>query len=709
MATVKRCPNCGPDSNLQTDFSAGNVVCYNCGQIVEEGLLVSEVGFAESAGGRVHVQGAFVSNYATGVSGSRGGRGGAPNTENIKAQGASKIENVGRQMHLHSNITRGAKRFFSLAVDNRFNRGRRTEYIIASCLYLQCRLVKDAHMLIDFSERLSINVFELGATYLKLRSILSLLEPMPEVDPAIYNLRFAHRLDFGTSVHSVATDASRLVRRFRADWMTQGRRPAGVCGACLIIAARMSNFLRTPDEVAQVVKVHSSTIKKRLLEFAQTEMAKKTVAEWRALSDEQLDTPDEKEKPPAIKQAELLAIKVEKLKRSQEQDGEEDEDEDEDDDEVDEGETPRRRMRKRTHADEVTGVVEAAVHDLGDEVHPNAEEEDEEEEDDNLEPLPPSDYVHELEGARDNPDEVRAERKRERAALMKQAKTLQKGDDLDVNLDVLADEGENLGEEDDEDAVVDDEQLDENGEPAATQLRSVAKQEADGTGGVNSTKTEKFTEWHDESAVLKFFQTKLFANEELLYKGDHMTNRIKMWWGTRDPKEVMREMEVVHRARQQRERQARLDAETEFEDLDDEELENYFRLEEDEKQARARMWLSANGRWLEEEKDRQEKRAAYNKAKGIDPSKPKTKRKRAAPQKGPYNTATEAIQSFAKGKQFSSRVNYDVLRSLGLGKTEMAGTEGLMRLDPEDDEKEDENEKEDEGGDDDYDGANYGW
>lgn len=60
-------------------------------------------------------------------------------------------------MHLSSAITRGAIRFFSLAVDNKFNRGRKTDYIIASCLYLQCRLKKDAHMLIDFSEHKGVS------------------------------------------------------------------------------------------------------------------------------------------------------------------------------------------------------------------------------------------------------------------------------------------------------------------------------------------------------------------------------------------------------------------------------------------------------------------------------------------------------------------------------------------------------------------------
>jgi hypothetical protein len=39
--------------------------CQTCGYIVEEGILVSEVGFAEGSGGRVHVQGTFVSTFSS--------------------------------------------------------------------------------------------------------------------------------------------------------------------------------------------------------------------------------------------------------------------------------------------------------------------------------------------------------------------------------------------------------------------------------------------------------------------------------------------------------------------------------------------------------------------------------------------------------------------------------------------------------------------
>jgi transcription factor IIIB subunit 2 len=142
-----------------------------------------------------------------------------------------------------------------------------------------------------------VNVFELAGTYLKLRTNLHLDKSMPEVDPAMYNIHFARRLQFNNDAHRIAADASRLVRRFKADWMTQGRRPAGICGACLIIAARMSNYLRTPEEVAQVVKCSAYTIRKRLKEFAMTEMAQKTVKEWRGLSEQALDKIGAEEPP----------------------------------------------------------------------------------------------------------------------------------------------------------------------------------------------------------------------------------------------------------------------------------------------------------------------------------------------------------------------------------------------------------------------------
>ena len=43
--------------------------------------------------------------------------------------------------------------------------------------------------------------------------------------------------------------ALRLVQRMKRDWIQTGRRPSGICGAALLIAARVHGFRRTQREV----------------------------------------------------------------------------------------------------------------------------------------------------------------------------------------------------------------------------------------------------------------------------------------------------------------------------------------------------------------------------------------------------------------------------------------------------------------------------
>jgi transcription factor IIIB 90 kDa subunit len=67
-----------------------------------------------------------------------------------------------------------------------------------------------------------------------------------------------------------------------------GRRPSGVCGAALIIAARMYNYRRNPTEVVYIVKVTTQTIQKRLDEFKYTASSDLTIEEF--LSNEFLES-----------------------------------------------------------------------------------------------------------------------------------------------------------------------------------------------------------------------------------------------------------------------------------------------------------------------------------------------------------------------------------------------------------------------------------
>eukprot|EP01052_Picozoa_sp_SAG31_P001888 SAG31_NODE_63_length_28659_cov_23.074685_23_plen_573_part_00 len=72
----------------------------------------------------------------------------------------------------------------------------------------------------------------------------------------------------------------RLVGRMSRDWIQTGRRPAGICGACLLIAARMHNFRRTQQQVIKVVHICDATLRNRLDDFAKTPASALTKAQF---------------------------------------------------------------------------------------------------------------------------------------------------------------------------------------------------------------------------------------------------------------------------------------------------------------------------------------------------------------------------------------------------------------------------------------------
>ncbi|KAL7418455.1 transcription factor TFIIIB subunit brf1 [Cryptotrichosporon argae] len=684
------CPLCGPDGNVIADHAAGNTFCTECGTIVDNNIYVSEVGFAEGAGGRMHQQGTTIGFNATGVTGSRGN---AQSTQNIIEEGKRRIANVCEDLGI-TILQQNATRMFQLAVDNRFNRGRRSEFVIASCVYLASRIQGQNTMLIDLSERLKVNVYELGATYSKLLNTLKLQSlELREVDPANYNLRFANKLQFdGQDAKVVAADASRLVKRFQADWMSSGRRPAGICGACLVIAARMNNYLRTPEEVAQVVKVSPDTIRRRLVEFAQTDAANKTVNEWRAMTDEELSRVDENELPPVTKQQERARAKMDERARLERRLNGEDE-------EGEQAESSASGAQSGGMTAAEANAVRAAALGLGEQAAANgmaAEIDD----DQDLDPLGKEDFTESLMAAGTSAEE-QAELKRHGRQLkrdiqrsMKDAGAEDEDDAEDEDLDALAQALNDAAEEGESDPDAADGAAGGNTGEASTDLAAA---------GAQRRKRPDPPDWTDEDAVIRYFDEHHLKHELAEFAGDPTTRyaRIKKWLHLSDPEQLSAQLWELSAAHWRRNQGAKV-VETVFADIDDADLDKYWVMADDERDARARMWLSANGRWLEEDKERQAKKREYEQAHG--PAKPRQKRaRRKGPkQPGVHKTAGAAIRSIVntgKGKT-SSRINYAALNALnnalGAGLGPEASASGLQIMDevPSEDEKEDEADEE---------------
>eukprot|EP00400_MALV-I_sp_L67-5_P000954 gene954-1159_t len=275
---AQQCPSCNID--LAEDPSRGELFCPRCGEVFEENRVVSEVGFQETGRG-VAVVGQRI---PTSTDGARAGQT-SESREQSLAKGNAKIEWVGQLLKLSNHIQEAAKRIFLLAVQRNFTKGRRTVHVAAACLYVQCRLNRTPHMLIDFSDVLQASVRVLGQCYMKLVRLLNLDNQVvvPLIDPSFFMERFASQMNFGNLQQKVAMTATRMVQAMKRDWIVTGRRPTGLCGAALMISAQYHGEERSAADIAEVVRMGEVTLKKRLFEFRQTSTAALTTDEFEKL------------------------------------------------------------------------------------------------------------------------------------------------------------------------------------------------------------------------------------------------------------------------------------------------------------------------------------------------------------------------------------------------------------------------------------------
>uniref|UniRef100_A0A671W484 B-related factor 1 n=1 Tax=Sparus aurata TaxID=8175 RepID=A0A671W484_SPAAU len=289
----KVCKNCG-SSDIDVDQARGDAVCMGCGSVLEDNIIVSEVEFVESGGGGSLAVGQFVAAGAGATSMTFGdghytGMGRESRAQTL-SRAKQNINTLGRQLQMNQHCLDTALNFYKMALMKQLTRGRKSAHVIAACIYMVCRTEGTPHMLLDLSDLLQVNVYVLGKTFLVLARELCI--NAPAIDPCLYIPRFAQMLEFGEKNHEVSMTAMRLVQRMKRDWMHTGRRPSGLCGAALLVAARMHDFCRTMKEIVSVVKVCESTLRKRLVEFEDTPTSQLTIEEFMKVDlDQECDPP----------------------------------------------------------------------------------------------------------------------------------------------------------------------------------------------------------------------------------------------------------------------------------------------------------------------------------------------------------------------------------------------------------------------------------
>jgi len=283
---IKNCPECS-SINLQYDEKRGEVVCRNCGLVLDENIM--DMG----------------QEWRGGPDDSGGARGGAPSsfTKHDKGMGTMigtkaevfqlptnmkrkyirlekwhtrsstalernlkyalvELRRMASLLNVPASVEEEAARMYNLAVRKNLVRGRSMESVVIAALYIASRRYGLPRSLNEICRKTNISKRELGKTYRFMTREIN-VKLLPST-PADYIPKFASELSFSAETQTKAIEILKMAEEAQ---LTSGRGPTGLAAAALYVASLLTNEKRTQREIANVVGVTEVTIRNRYKEI----------------------------------------------------------------------------------------------------------------------------------------------------------------------------------------------------------------------------------------------------------------------------------------------------------------------------------------------------------------------------------------------------------------------------------------------------------
>ena len=287
MSSVQRCPECN-SVNLTHDEEKGEIICNDCGLIVEEKMVDTGI----------DLSGKFDKSE-------KKGRGGAPmsiqkfdkglttnvgeisdiykldakqtrkflrlkkwqervstSIERNLRLAMAELRRVSAYLNLPTVVGDEAARLYNYVLQRGFVRGRSMESVIAACIYAACRSYNIPRTLDEIAHASDIERKEIGRTYrFIIRRMTIKITPS---SPNDYISRFSSILKLSPKTQN---HALKILKKASDEELTSGRGPAGIAAAALYVAALLNDEKKTQREVADVAGITEVTIRNRYKEL----------------------------------------------------------------------------------------------------------------------------------------------------------------------------------------------------------------------------------------------------------------------------------------------------------------------------------------------------------------------------------------------------------------------------------------------------------
>lgn len=265
-----KCGKCGT-KDIDFNFTKGKISCKFCGYLIDENISNPEIHFEAKKYGQKEIRGQIIQKPSL-----------FQNDKNLsptllKFGVRRKMTQLGNQLRITNEHIESAFQLFLFSLHNKFKSGKSLHSLSISCLYAICRKEKTPHLLVDFSDISQTRSSKIGVEFLRFLKITRI--PLPVLDPSVYIHRFVSKLNLGEKTNSITLSSLRLIARMKRNWMSTGRKPTGLCGAAIILAARIHGIKRTQKEVCKVVRIGIQALRCRLFEVDKTSIKKLNTAQ----------------------------------------------------------------------------------------------------------------------------------------------------------------------------------------------------------------------------------------------------------------------------------------------------------------------------------------------------------------------------------------------------------------------------------------------
>ena len=264
------CNDCG-GKDVKLYPEQGEIMCSDCGIVVEESMLVYD-GIGEGYHGlRPESRSAGTGVMPEGSRVRRGWLESHKEKHNMRAWQC--ISRVTDHTHLPEQVRKEAMRVYRRVADKDLCKGRTLKPIVLACVYIACKTHKCPRKAEDIAMWGMSDKKDILRDYKMIKKNMDI--SIPQEDPLDYILEYGYLFGDDDRPRKYASD---LYKKVEQKGMVSGKKPKAIASAVIYITAKVHQIPISQKKLSKMTGLVELTIRKRVKEMA-TKLTNKKISQ----------------------------------------------------------------------------------------------------------------------------------------------------------------------------------------------------------------------------------------------------------------------------------------------------------------------------------------------------------------------------------------------------------------------------------------------